>query len=1019
MKLFIISLALICAALTNAYAQNETNEWFFGEYCHISFATGQPVVQPLSPIKIAEGATSICDETGKLLFLTQGTTIWNSQLQVMANGTGLAGGISSTQSAVIIPHPGNKNLYYVFTSADRTNGSSFTGFHYSVVNMSLAGGLGAVEEKNTLLIKDNVSEAITATVDCSGRGFWIMTHSETNNIFYAFRLTADSLFKTPRISSFNAPTESYEQPFLKFSPNAKHLALTNNNRGAAALTYYDFNNTTGDVSNKQTLMNGRTDACYGVSFSPDNSKLYVGQSELELDLYKPNSLAQFDVSLQNEAAIRASRTNLPKLGIVLAMQLARDGKIYITQGEYLARIEQPNLAGKACAYRDSALFLNGQRSIISLCYFPDSYFQQGRRYLTCAIPSSGFAPDTICAENTILFKDTSDNFPDSWRWTFEGGQPSEFIGEKPPPVYYENAGNFKTTLITTNEFGSDTLEHTNLVSGFPVAEANDDVVICPGGFARLGSEALKGNTYSWTPAAALDNPAVAQPIASPSTATRYYLTVRNEFGCESIDSVLVNVGEIIAKVSPDIAICPGSSAVLKASGGAEYEWSPAIGLNKTTGTSIIATPPQTTTYTVIVSGGGQASCRDTEYVEVRIKELPTDAAGENTSVCLGKGVEIGDKKYIGLQCSWTPEAGLSDPHIANPIASPTATTTYYITIPQQGDICTATDSVTITVLKAPVFTTRDTALCIGQIAELEVSSNDDNLNFQWSPADGLSNANIQRPLVTVSKTQIYTITVTNNLNCQTIKTLTVTVSQKEKITAALKAETEEIAPGESTVVKMSLKAENPANEITSFKARIHYDAKVFQFNENSEKFLKGADNTWFLKAKITVPGELLIEATGITPFSETEIAFEITAYLAKQTEENILLKIEELNGEILQEQMCRTIEIQPAKLLLKEVCGGDIRYVKVGEFQTALRAISPNPVHEEKAEIQYSVGIAGNVELMMYDQRGNCVQTLFKGDRAEGNYTAILDIKELPAGVYLCRLSTFQTTQTVKFVIVK
>ena len=62
----------------------------------------------------------------------------------MSNGYGLMGSPVSTQSALIVPLPGSSNIYYVFTVPQWGNAN---GFRYSIIDMSLKSGLGAVTLK--------------------------------------------------------------------------------------------------------------------------------------------------------------------------------------------------------------------------------------------------------------------------------------------------------------------------------------------------------------------------------------------------------------------------------------------------------------------------------------------------------------------------------------------------------------------------------------------------------------------------------------------------------------------------------------------------------------------------------------------------------------------------------------------------------------------------------------------------------------------------------------------------------
>ncbi len=59
-----------------------------------------------------------------------------------------------------------------------------------------------------------------------------------------------------------------------------------------------------------------------------------------------------------------------------------------------------------------------------------------------------------------------------------------------------------------------------------LANAGPDKQICtPGGSVILGTPTVAGATYFWDPAIGLNNPNIAQPVASPSTTTTYTLTV--------------------------------------------------------------------------------------------------------------------------------------------------------------------------------------------------------------------------------------------------------------------------------------------------------------------------------------------------------------------------------------------------------------------------------------------------------------------------------------------------------------
>ena len=108
----------------------------------MDFNPGNPVPLTNGAMTTTEGCAAISDaSTGQLLFYTDGITVYNRNHVTMTNGTGLMGNFSSTQSSIIVPHPGQSNLYYIFT-VDDVGGAN--GMRYSVVDMNQSGGFGAV-----------------------------------------------------------------------------------------------------------------------------------------------------------------------------------------------------------------------------------------------------------------------------------------------------------------------------------------------------------------------------------------------------------------------------------------------------------------------------------------------------------------------------------------------------------------------------------------------------------------------------------------------------------------------------------------------------------------------------------------------------------------------------------------------------------------------------------------------------------------------------------------------------------
>jgi hypothetical protein len=207
-------------------------------------------------------------------------------------------------------------------------------------------------------------------------------------------------------------------------------------------------------------------------------------------------------------------------------------------------------------------------------------------------------------------------------------------------------------------------------------------------------------------------------------------------------------------VSGDGTICAGSSVQLSADAGitASYTWSPSTGLNSATVANPLASPAATTIYTVIAVNG---ACSATNTVQVSVTVL-TFSAGSDVQVCAGGNVVLGSAASGNLNYSWSPTTGLSNANVAQPIASPSVSTAYFVTV--TNNICTATDTVQVTVnpLPVPVITQSGNSL----VANFPATSVQ-----HWSMGGqilaGTASTNPYNPAMDGS----YTVTVVDNLGC--------------------------------------------------------------------------------------------------------------------------------------------------------------------------------------------------------------------------------------------------------------
>lgn len=254
----------------------------------------------------------------------------------MPNGTGLMGNSSSTHSALIVPCSCEK--YFIFTT-DAAENQYNNGLRYSVVDMTLNGGLGTVTSQNNLLLP-KASEKIAGI--SYGNGFWVVGHEMGTNRFFSYNITANSDCKlnpqAARISSvgaiYSGGTAGFGQGQMKISPDGKLLAHAGLSYGPGSFVeLFQFDTNTGAVSNMGSVTArdalGTNDGFYGIEFATDSNTLYATTTVANSNVYRYGSITT------NKLTSRTQISNLASGQYTVgALQLAPDGKIYVARRNF-------------------------------------------------------------------------------------------------------------------------------------------------------------------------------------------------------------------------------------------------------------------------------------------------------------------------------------------------------------------------------------------------------------------------------------------------------------------------------------------------------------------------------------------------------------------------------------------------------------------------------------------------------------------------------------------------------------
>ena len=509
-------------------AQEETTNWAFGNQAGLNFDLTTGNVVPISTsISTSEGCSTISDENGILQFYTDGRTVWNRNHQIMPNGdyfgdTGLLGDPSSTSSGVIVPHPTNENLYYIFTVDEPHHNNAWAapnqgpadengnpinfyeetygdfqsvpndddgfnnGFNYSLVDMTLNGGFGDVvaSEKNIHLVTYDTSqpdqelykcaEKITAVQGADCETMWVIT--QFVDTFYAFKIDANGFNDLTPVTSTVTPnitTQGYRRNgigYMKSSPDGNKIAVCHAQNGvfpsdddAAPSTgsfwLYDFDNETGQVSNPVNLVSNMQS--YGTEFSADSKKLYVTNN---------NVVRQFDLDNNNAETIVFQGTQF-----ISSMQLGPNNKIYVCNGQSqnsLDVIENPGEAGLACNYNQGGQPLaSGTSATLGLPPFITSLLGFEIDIIRNGISTSELS---LCVGDSYTLQADEITGAD-YVWSFDG---TPIAGNNQAQLIIDAPGFYEVYIEPNN--GDCPIEGSAVVGVFdiPVANTVSNVTVC-------------------------------------------------------------------------------------------------------------------------------------------------------------------------------------------------------------------------------------------------------------------------------------------------------------------------------------------------------------------------------------------------------------------------------------------------------------------------------------------------------------------------------------------------------------
>ncbi len=719
-------------AFNSVNAQGQANWWYFGANAGVHFT---PAVTSVNGgmLNTLEGVASISDAAGNLLFYTDGITVYNSLHAVMTNGTGLFGDQSSTQSAIIVQQPGSTTLYYIFTVALPGNAP---GYSYSIVDMTMSGGLGAVTATKNVLIYSPSTEKICAVRHCNNVDVWIVTHYYGTDEYRSYLLTAAGLSAVPVSSNagtvINSGTQAIGYLHASYLGNKLCCVMRYNAAGSPVsdVDLLDFNNSTGVVSNSQSIGGGVYSHGYGCEFSPSGRFLYTNCDY---------SVFQYDLCAGTNAQIAASQTQVGTSATMWigALQTGPDGKIYMA-GFFVSTlgvINNPDVAGIGCNYVDTQVSVSPNSSDAGLPSFVNYYLPPTPPVITAVMSCSvGNFSFTSSSSSSCSGAGTAQSV--SWNFGDVASGAANTSAVAAPSHTFSAIGIYTVQLIVNYGCYIDTATTTVNVNTAMTVNVNSPS-ICIGQTAALTAT---GGATSYTWSAGATSTGMNTADATPVVTTTYTVTGTSA-GCVGTAVATVTVGASLPITVTDDTICTGQTATLTANGGTTYTWT--AGATSTGVNTATASPAATTTYTVT---GTTAGCSGTAIATVTVNPIPVILVN-SPSICPGIVTTL--TATGGTTYTWS--AGATSTGVNTATVNPLVTTTYTVTGTTGG--CSSTAVSTVTVGGGLTITVTDDTICPGQTATLTASG---GTTYTWTA--GATSSGVSTATASPITTTTYTVT---------------------------------------------------------------------------------------------------------------------------------------------------------------------------------------------------------------------------------------------------------------------
>jgi gliding motility-associated-like protein len=488
---------------------------------------------------------------------------------------------------------------------------------------------------------------------------WVVSHNLPGNTFMAQLVTSAGVSAAPVQSSVGFFVTQVGAGCMKISPTGRKLGLANLvPMGGPGFEIFDFDNSTGQISNPLAIFEGGILGGYGCEFSPDGTKFYGAAGPSATELY------QWDLCAGSGPAILASKYKIVSTKMA-QLQLAKNGKIYISRytTNTLAVIDSPNLGGPACNFIPIGVTLPWPQACrLGLPNFVCSYFEKPATFtpftytvnpaISC-LTATFAAPQASLATGTCTQVVTNPVASVIWQFGDPASGAANTSTLNSPTHAYLAPGIYTVQATLLNGCGATltTIQQAVVISSLTIGSASTFSMCSGKSLTLTAGGGGSATTYSWSNGAT-----GSLVIVSPTATTVYTVTGAGVNNC-GLGTRTVYVMPVPQVTVPNpVKLCVSASTVIIASGANNYIWTATSGiLHGGPGGFTIST---STSANYTVTGITPYGCTNSATFDIIALPRPSLALSGNSSVCLGGVVSLtvsGASSYtwFTLGSNWT------------------------------------------------------------------------------------------------------------------------------------------------------------------------------------------------------------------------------------------------------------------------------------------------------------------------------------------------------------------------------